>query len=382
MIKKLVRVLVGVTGMLIGYLLGKFGEYGLDRLGVSWIEGLSKNTLHLALASFAIIFFIVFYLAAPSLMRILFAQAKKLSRDLQNVPGYRIIAGAIGLIAGLLIAFLVTGTLDVIENAYARALLKVLIYIVLGFVGVVVAVAKSPEITKALTHRQREPKESQEVQSRQIRSVKKKSSAAPKVLDTSVIIDGRIEGILKSGFIEGPIVIPDVVLVELRHIADSSDSLKRARGRQGLEILNRIRDEYGVEVVNTDTEKTLKDVAEVDVRILKLAQLLDGKVVTNDYNLNRVAGINGVSVLNINELANCLKTAVLPGESLTLELVKEGKEKEQAVGYLDDGTMIVVEDGRPMLGKTASIRVTSVLQTSVGRMIFGRLNTDGSKVSA
>jgi uncharacterized protein YacL len=200
-----------------------------------------------------------------------------------------------------------------------------------------------------------------------------RKGAAPKILDTSVIIDGRIADIMKTGFIEGTIVIPEFVLVELRHIADSSDSLKRARGRRGLDVLNRIQTEHGVDIYNTNGDKSLEEIPEVDVKLLKLAQNMNGKVVTNDFNLNKVALIKGVEVLNINELANCLKPVVLPGEEMTLFLVKEGKEQGQAVAYLDDGTMIVVEDGRKFIGKTISVVVSSVLQTSAGRMIFARV---------
>jgi uncharacterized protein YacL len=177
---------------------------------------------------------------------------------------------------------------------------------------------------------------------------------------------------MKTGFIEGSIVIPEFVLVELRHIADSSDGLKRNRGRRGLDILNRIQTEYGIEIYNTNNEKALKDIPEVDVKLLKLAQIMNGKVVTNDFNLNKVALIKGVAVLNINELANTLKPVVLPGEEMTLFLIKEGKESNQAVAYLDDGTMIVVEDGRKHIGETITVIVTSVLQTSAGRMIFAK----------
>ena len=162
------------------------------------------------------------------------------------------------------------------------------------------------------------------------------------------------------------------VLVELRHIADSSDALKRNRGRRGLDILNKIQTEYGIEIYNTNSERALDEIPEVDVKLLKLAQIMNGKVVTNDYNLNKVAAINGVDVLNINELANTLKPVVLPGEEMNLFLVKEGKEYNQAVAYLDDGTMIVVEDGRKHIGKSIDTIVTSVLQTAAGRMIFAK----------
>ena len=195
----------------------------------------------------------------------------------------------------------------------------------------------------------------------------------PKILDTSVIIDGRIAEIIRTGFIEGPIIIPEFVISELQHIADSTDGLKRNRGRRGLDVLNRIRADYGIDIYNTSSEKALEEIPEVDIKLLKLAQLTNGKVVTNDFNLNKVAGIKGVGVLNINELANTLKPVVLPGEGMTVYLVKEGKEQGQAVAYLDDGTMIVVENGDRKIGQTTDISVTSVLQTAAGRMIFGRL---------
>ena len=178
---------------------------------------------------------------------------------------------------------------------------------------------------------------------------------------------------MKTGFLEGPIVIPEFVLVELRHIADSSDALKRNRGRRGLDILNKIQTEYGIEIYNTDSEKALKEIPEVDVKLLKLAQIMKGKVVTNDFNLNKVAVIKGVAVLNINELANAMKPMVIPGERMTVTLIKQGKDHNQAIAYLDDGTMIVVEDGRREIGKVVEINVTSVLQTAAGRMIFGKL---------
>ena len=172
---------------------------------------------------------------------------------------------------------------------------------------------------------------------------------------------------------EGPIVIPEFVLVELRHIADSSDALKRTRGRRGLDILNKIQEDYGIEIYNSDSEKALKEIPEVDVKLLKLAQIMKGKVVTNDFNLNKVAAIKEVPVLNINELANALKPMVIPGESMTVSLIKQGKDPNQAVAYLDDGTMIVVENGRKQIGNTVNILVTSVLQTAAGRMIFGKV---------
>jgi len=269
-----------------------------------------------------------------------------------------------GLVTGLLIAFLISQIYAGIEVDYLPTVLTVLTYLLLGYLGVVVATKKGKEGLAALMAARKA--------TASVAKSKKQSDATPKILDTSVIIDGRISDIMKTGFIEGSIVIPEFVLVELRHIADSSDSLKRNRGRRGLDVLNKIQSEYGVEIYNTAGEKSLDEIPEVDVKLLKLAQIMNGKVVTNDFNLNKVASIKGVEVLNINELANTLKPVVLPGEDMSLFLVKEGKENNQAVAYLDDGTMIVVEDGRRYIGKTIGVTVTSVLQTSAGRMIFGK----------
>lgn len=194
--------------------------------------------------------------------------------------------------------------------------------------------------------------------------------AVPKVLDTSVLIDGRICDICKAGFLEGPLVAPAFVLDELRHIADSADSLRRNRGRRGLDVLARLQEEAEARV--RIVEKDYPDAEEVDVKLLRLARELGGAVLTNDYNLNKVAGVTGVRVLNINELAGALRPAVLPGEEMTVQIIREGKEPGQGVAYLEDGTMVVVENGRRRMGERLEIEVTTVLQTSAGRMIFGR----------
>jgi uncharacterized protein YacL len=196
------------------------------------------------------------------------------------------------------------------------------------------------------------------------------SKGDSKVLDTSVIIDGRIFDICQTGFVEGSLIIPTFVLEELRHIADSSDALKRNRGRRGLDILNKIQKELNIDV--QIYEKDFPDIAEVDSKLLKLAQVLNGKVITNDYNLNKVAEFQGVPVLNINELANAVKPVVLPGEEMRIQIIKDGKESGQGIAYLDDGTMIVVEGGKRHIGETMDVIVTSVLQTAAGRMIFAK----------
>ena len=200
---------------------------------------------------------------------------------------------------------------------------------------------------------------------------RKGTPGRPKILDTSVIIDGRILDILHTGFMEGKIIIPEFVLDELRHIADSADAQKRKRGRRGLDILNDIQRQLTVPVEIMDFP--VKEPMEVDSRLLKMAAKMDAYVVTNDYNLNKVAAFQGVRVLNINELANAVKSVVLPGEDMRVAIIKEGKEHGQGVAYLSDGTMIVVEGGSRCLGETRDVTVTSALQTAAGRMIFARL---------
>jgi uncharacterized protein YacL len=191
-----------------------------------------------------------------------------------------------------------------------------------------------------------------------------------KILDTSVIIDGRIADVCETGFIDGTLVIPQFVLKELQLVADSGDSLKRNRGRRGLDILQKVQKMAGVEVMISDVD--FPDIREVDLKLIELARSLQGKIVTNDFNLNKVAQLRGVEVLNVNELANSLKPVVLPGEVMKVFILKEGKEYNQGVAYLDDGTMVVVDNARKMISKTIDIVVTSVLQTTAGKMIFGR----------
>ncbi|MDR4495806.1 MAG: PIN/TRAM domain-containing protein [Nitrospirales bacterium] len=200
------------------------------------------------------------------------------------------------------------------------------------------------------------------------------NSFTPKLLDTSVIIDGRIADLCETGFIEGSLVVPQFILQELQHISDSSDGLKRARGRRGLDILNVIQKMVNirVEIVEDD----FPHVKEVDTKLIELAKKMDAKVLTNDFNLNKVAGIQGVKVLNINDLCNALKPVVLPGEAIKVFVLKEGKENGQGIAYLDDGTMVVVDHAKRWIGKNVDVVVTSVLQTSAGRMIFTRIKEE------
>ena len=366
MLRKVFRIVLTICGMLLGYGVSSYLVGNWDVLSV--LNNTEQALVVIASTGvFGLIFFNIFSILSRRGQKVANNVVKELSEKLSAEDLLPIV---IGLIAGLVIAYLISPIINGIQALQTfnlNVIITVLLYLGFGSLGVMIARRFLPDIKfPSVT-----PGAQKEQQSSR-RKAKTRSNAAPKILDTSVIIDGRIVDILKTGFIEGDIVIPSFVLVELRHIADSSDDLKRARGRRGLDILNKIQSEYGIEIYETGSDKSLEDIPEVDVKLLKLAQNMKGMVVTNDYNLNKVAGIQGVGVLNINELANTLKPVVLPGETLQVFVVKEGKESSQGVAYLDDGTMIVVENGRKLIGKTVNTTVTSVLQTSAGRMIFAR----------
>ena len=292
--------------------------------------------------------------------------AKIVDKELSKYPQTDILLGSMGLIVGFVIAYLLSGLVNRIP--IVGGILSLLLYLFLGYLGMKVALkSKNDLFNIGKLGRLANPIKDKDKDKENKKEVK---AIPPKVLDTSVIIDGRIADICKTGFIEGKLIIPAFVLEELRHIADSSDDLKRVRGRRGLDILNIIQKELNIEV--EISERDFDDIAEVDSKLLKLAQVLNGKVVTNDYNLNKVAQFQGVEVLNINELANAIKPVAIPGEDMVVQVVKEGKEAQQGVAYLDDGTMIVVDGGRKYMNETIKVLVTSVLQTPAGRMIFAK----------
>lgn len=287
----------------------------------------------------------------------------RIVEELRGVSAAKLLFGMLGLILGFIIAFLLSLIYIQIKIDFLSTGLTVITYIISGYMGVALFSDRGTELMAQLSFEKRITGIAGKI--------REKKGAAPKIIDTSVIIDGRIRDVLKSGFIEGPIVIPEFVLEELQHIADSSDPLRRRRGRRGLDVLKEIRDEFEIEVYS-EKAGALDEIPEVDLKLLKLAQIIKGKVVTNDFNLSKVAEIRNVEVLNINQLANCLKPIVLPEEILEVRLVREGKSGEQALAYLDDGTMIVVEEGRRHIGEDVKVRISSVLQNQSGRMIFGR----------
>ena len=379
MFRKFFRGIFSIIGGLIGYEVFDLCKYLLQNVDSASGPIVLTNTEEIWAASICVIIFgIIFYQIAPALTRKSRKVADNIGTDLQSVSANDLIGGTIGLILGLVIAFLLTQIYQsVISQKSLYLTITFTLYGVLAFLGGVVGSKKGSEVLNLYAKERKAMLQAKAVPTEEntygYNAKDKKTGRIPKILDTSVIIDGRILEIMKTGFLEGPIVIPEFVLVELRHIADSSDALKRNRGRRGLDILNKIQTEYGIEIYNTDSEKALKEIPEVDVKLLKLAQIMKGKVVTNDFNLNKVAVIKGVAVLNINELANAMKPMVIPGEKMTVTLIKQGKDHNQGIAYLDDGTMIVVEDGRREIGKVVDIDVTSVLQTAAGRMIFGKL---------
>lgn len=360
-VKKIVFIIVAISFAASGFY---FGLYLVNQDLVPLpanIPQLAPGLIGLA----TLLGLVVGILLTPWLIRLSLFVTSFLEQRLIKTPVQDLIIGSLGLILGLIIANLlglVFSHLSIIGK-----IMWVGLTLLLGYLGLTISVKKREEIATALSgvHRFGAGKEKSAAEGKQ-------PAGTQKILDTSVIIDGRIVDLCASGFIEGTLVVPGFVLEELRHIADSSDLLKRNRGRRGLDILNELRKGSSVKVVINDNTKGLDDAAEVDTKLVKLAQRMDAKIFTNDFNLNKVAELHGVRVLNINELANAVKPIVLPGEEMVVQVVKEGKESGQGVAYLDDGTMIVVDGGRKFMHQTIAVVVTSVLQTAAGRMIFAK----------
>jgi len=276
---------------------------------------------------------------------------------LRRVSLKRLIGAAIGSILGIFGAYLFALVIrNSVQPGHTQSFLQILVMLLMAYVGLIVGANKGDLLNLSALGG--------------IFGGEKQAKKTYKILDTSVIIDGRISDIAETGFLDGIIVIPQFVLRELQLVADSADSLKRNRGRRGLDILQRLQKVASLQI--QIVEDDFPAIREVDLKLIELAKLYEGKIITNDFNLNKVAQLQGVEVLNINELANSLKPIVLPGETMKVFILKEGKEYNQGVAYLDDGTMVVVDNARKMIGKTVDISVTSVLQTTAGKMIFGK----------
>ena len=355
MLKRIVQLFIIIAGGTIGYL------YIPDLLNLLNIEspnwilspyiGVLLGAIILYLSTFWVVDYIVNFI-------------RWVEETLVKVPVADLLFGSFGLMIGLIIAYLITLPLRNINIELVSQVLPSFVTVILGYLGFQVGFKRRNEFATLLTTK-RDKRKNNEDEEQETRVHMK-----PKILDTSVIIDGRIADICATKFLEGVVVIPRFVLEELQHIADSSDVLKRNRGRRGLDVLNRMQKEIPVEV--QIFEGDFEDVQEVDSKLVKLAQKVNGILVTNDFNLNKVCEFQNVEVLNINDLANAVKPVVLPGEELNVHVIKDGKEEKQGVAYLDDGTMIVVEEGRNYIGKTIDVLVSSVLQTSAGRMIFAK----------
>lgn len=324
-----------------------------------------------------VIGFIIGYIISKFIINQGLILSKRMEQGLSRIPSQDLISGFIGLLFGLILA-------NLIGVAFYRVpivgpYIPIILSAVFGYIGARLTVHKGPEMYSLLRFNRNNSKKDESTFADEFlkASAKKKftSQTVAKLLDTSVIIDGRIKELCMTGFIEGPLVVPLFVLEELQLISDSSDPLKRAKGRRGLDLLRdmQVLNIIDIIVINDD----YKDIREVDAKLMRLAVDKQWKLITNDYNLNKVASLQGIAVLNLNELANAIKPNLVSGEWITVDIIKEGKEPEQGVAYLKDGTMIVVEDGGPFVHQQVDVMVTSILQTNAGKMIFARV--DGVK---
>lgn len=357
--KRVITVLMVLAGASIGISLLPIAWHTIDQQENSWLNNPGTNS---------VIGAIIFYLLSLLVVNYVTAGIQKIEKKLSEFSLTYLLFGAIGTIIGLMIGVIVSIPLYNWNVPFVNSVAPILVMVLLGYLGLQIGTTRIEEWKKIFTPKNKkgDTQDSQQMLERNYEDHFHKY----KILDTSVIIDGRIYDIAKTGFLEGVILIPNFVLYELQYIADSGDSLKRVRGRRGLDILNSLQKEDGITVEMYDGD--FEEISEVDSKLLKLAKLLDGVVVTNDYNLNKVAEFQNVPVLNINALANAVKPVVIPGEAMEVLLVKAGTERQQGVAYLDDGTMVVVEDGQHYMNERIKVIVTSALQTAAGRMIFAK----------
>ncbi len=359
MFKKVIRFILTIAGAIIGYNLVVMMGISHDlAFEFNKINEIFTSTQFIGIIAGGLVGFFVFAIIVEKILNYFLSFENKF----KEITWEKSIVGIIGLIIGLIFGALINFAFSIPKIPRLGMPVQIVINVVSAYLGFSLAISKEDLITDFLF-----------AQSKNLSNNynEKTDLTANKILDTSVIIDGRIADICKTGFVEGSLIIPEFILEELRHIADSSDVLKRNRGRRGLDILKQMqKDEViNVEIVNKDFE----EIVEVDSKLVKLAKIMSGIIVTNDYNLNKVADLQGVRVLNINELANAVKPVVLPGEEMEVRVIKEGKEDGQGIGYLDDGTMIVVDEGIKYIGEEVNVLVTSILQTAAGRMIFAKL---------
>ena len=291
---------------------------------------------------------------------------------LSKVSGATLIAALVGLVVGLIIAALFSIPISFLPGPFS-SILPFVAVLVFGYLGVAIAVTRQSDLREMFSFSKRGSRAAASQSSSDDSKWQQEKSI---LIDTSVIIDGRIADIARTGFVPGNLVIPRFVLNELQYIADSAESLRRQRGRRGMEVLAELQKDHSINTTIADID--VEGVREVDEKLVMLARQMKSPILTNDFNLNRVAELQGVKVLNINELANSVKSILLPGEALCVKVIQEGKEQGQGVGYLDDGTMVVIEDGKNFIGKDIEVSVTKVLQTAAGRMIFSKPEGNGN----
>jgi uncharacterized protein YacL len=347
--ERVFRVIGLIVFAIIGWYLGLYWA-DASRLDASS----ARYVLPLAVAGGAVGFILAPWLTTRPAMWV--------ARAIGDLTAIQLLAGGLGLVLGLVIGALAALPLSYLPSPF-RSILPTIVAIVFGYLGITVMVLRQKDIFALL--RRRSDGADLDVEAG---SSNNHLSSDVVLLDTSVIIDGRIADVARTGFIRSPMLVPRFVLAELQYIADSSDALRRNRGRRGLEMLNRMQKESPVPVRMVDLD--IEGTRQVDAKLVELARQLSCPIVTNDYNLNRVAGLQGIMVLNVNELSNAVKAVVLPGETMPIKVIQEGKELNQGIGYLDDGTMVVVENGRRYMDNEIEVSVTKVLQTNAGRMIF------------
>lgn len=312
---------------------------------------------------------IIFYFLGRVFENAIIRLFTRFERLIESLDIFYVISGVVGALIGLILAWLINMILVSLQIPFISNIIPIIVMVFLGTIGFSFATQRRDDVRRLIT--QRHVSEEDEIGKDGLLARKAYENFRQyKVLDTSAIIDGRIKDVLDTGFLEGTLVISQYVLGELQRIADSSDGLKRERGRRGLDVLNELQNDP-----RFDVEMYIKDVDEVsavDQKLVIIAKRLDGVLVTNDYNLNKVAEFQNVPVLNVNELANAVKPVVIAGEEMNITIVREGSERSQGVGYLQDGTMVIVEDGKHYMNESILVEVTSTLQTSAGRMIFTR----------
>lgn len=380
-VQQLLRALIALVGAGVGAGLTAMAQQLLAQANLSY--HVPVKTLVIVYISMCALGGLIGFLLSNRLLRWFVDWGNRLEQRMERMPIGQMFSSVTGLICGLIIAALLSQILNFVGASLFTTAISAILYVIFGAIGLSIGFKRARDIVdmqdkfygfrerRALRKSARQARESAEEEGDGEDAF---GQAQAKILDTSVIIDGRIFAVARTGFLEGEMVVPQFVLDELRRVADSADARRRSRGRRGLDLLQKARQEPGMRLRVDPTD--WQDTEETDVKLLRLARETGGRVVTNDFNLNKVAAVSGMKVLNLNDLAGALKPAVLAGEEMETTITKEGKEPGQGVGYMEDGTMIVVEGGRRHVGETVQVVVTTVIQTSAGRMIFSRLKEE------